>query len=429
MSEISITKQQKKRAELVAELEAIGKIAEKRKLTEKEQDEFDEVVKAIDQIDVLIKEAKKGTFNKLSTDKMKEDIFSDDPFDTEKKDVRFLDRKKTIALIDSKTRLKNSLVKEELSLGELIVAKIRGPQNEVERKALDTSLDASGGISTSVNRNFWDYARSASTVIRAGATTLDFQDDSHGNVVIPQITGSITPEWKVQNENVTLSDPTFSPRTFDFKTLYAGTKISNELAQDSEILGAMITQDLSRSFASEIDRAALLGSGSGEEPRGVFNTSNVNVFAMGSNGGALADFNPLVGGVRMLLDDNTDMERISGFIMAPRTWEELAVLKSAVELQQLMPPTQLSNIPYFVSSKIPVDQTVGSSDDCSTIFVADWSQLVIGIRLGIKVRFHEQTFAQSYSTLVTCAARVDFQLMNPSNFCKIVGVTPGGALT
>ena len=272
--------------------------------------------------------------------------------------------------------------------------------------------------------------RAASTVVRAGATTLNFEEGEIGGVVIPQITGSIAPEWKVENENITLSDPTFTPRTLDFKTLASATKVSNELLQDSgTLLARMIETDLSQGFASEFDRAALFGSGSGQEPRGVKNTVGINTFSMGSNGGDIEDWNPLVGAVRMLLDDNVPLENISAFIMSPREWEALAVLKTATELQQLQPPTQIANIRQLVSSKIPINTTVGSSNDTGTIFVADWSKLVIGVRLSLKIRFFEQTFAQSYSTLIRAVARVDFALVHPSSFAVITGITPGPALT
>jgi HK97 family phage major capsid protein len=311
----------------------------------------------------------------------------------------------------------------------LILARIRGPQNEAERKALSTTLDASGGISTMVSRNFWDSMRAASTVVRAGAQVLDFEDIGDGVVKIPQITGDPTAYWKVQNEQVTLSDPTFTAKSFDFKSLFAATQISNELAQDGGSLFAqMIEASLTRSFASEIDRVALLGSGSGEEPEGV-GLKAINEFEMGTNGNDLADFNPLVGACKLLMDDNVPLNRINGFIMAPRTWQELATLKSATELQQLMIPEQIASIPWYVSSKIPVNTTVGSSADTSTIYVGDWTQLVIGVRLNIRIKFHDQPLAQNFATLVTCATRVDVEAMNLGAFCKITGITPGPALT
>jgi hypothetical protein len=49
-----------------------------------------------------------------------------------------------------------------------------------------------------------------------------------------------------------------------------------------------VSQALDTAFAGalglEVDRVALLGSGSGSEPRGIFNTSGIGSVSMGTNG-------------------------------------------------------------------------------------------------------------------------------------------------
>jgi HK97 family phage major capsid protein len=414
------------RGDVQDRLEVLVNTAHKRTLTADEKAQFNAYESQIKTFDATIKKLQEQ--DRASKDRARNKFGSIDNTDR-----KYLDKARTISIIDNQTKLARPRAMEddepEVSLGELILARIRGPQNEAERKALSTTLDASGGISTMVSRNFWDSMRAASTVVRAGAQVLDFEDIGDGVVKIPQITGDPTAYWKVQNEQVTLSDPTVTAKSFDFKSLFAATQISNELAQDGGSLFAqMIEASLTRSFASEIDRVALLGSGSGEEPEGV-GLKAINEFEMGTNGNDLADFNPLVGACKLLMDDNVPLNRINGFIMAPRTWQELATLKSATELQQLMIPEQIASIPWYVSSKIPVNTTVGSSADTSTIYVGDWTQLVIGVRLNIRIKFHDQPLAQNFATLVTCATRVDVEAMNLGAFCKITGITPGPALT
>jgi HK97 family phage major capsid protein len=343
----------------------------------------------------------------------------------------FIDKSRSISLIDSKTRLLSNVRDQNFSVGDIALFKTRGPQNATEKAALDTGLDAAGGISTIASRQFWDYTRQQMVVFQAGAQTLDFEsDEGMGQPVVPQITGSVAPEWKAQNAPGTPSDPTFIPRPFAFKTLFASTVVSNELAQDGgQLLARMITHDLAQSFASEADRVALTGSGSGEEPRGVANTLGINVFEMGTNGGPLTDFNPMVGAVAMLLNTGLPLDKVSAFVLSPRSWQELATLKSQTELQQLIIPSHIAQIPQLVSNKINDAQTVGSSTDTSSIFVGDFTQLVVGVRLAIKLRFNEQPLAGNFSTLITAAARLDVQLINPSAFTMINGITPGGALT
>ena len=196
MKSLKILLEQK--ADLVSEMEGLIKKAETRELITSENKRIEEIEPLVKNLDEKIKPLQSQeniNKNKATKKAMENNITTLDDGIVPEGGV-FLDYKKTISLIDSKTRLQNSAVKEDgnFSLGELIMIRLRGPQNSVERSALDTSLDASGGITTRVSRNFWDRARSASTVVRAGATTLNMEDGEHGNVVIPQITGSIAPE-------------------------------------------------------------------------------------------------------------------------------------------------------------------------------------------------------------------------------------------
>lgn len=414
----TLKKKLEDRVDYQDEFERLVVEAKSRTLTPTEQRRIDELPSILEGIDSEINSLEAN--EKLSKRKVGMNNTIEEPGRV------FLDKNRTISLVSSKTSLKQGQNEEEkLSLGELIVARMRGPINDIEKAALDTSLDTAGGISTHVSRDFWDKTRAFSTVVKAGASVLDFTDGAHGGVVIPQISGSIQPEWKTENENVTLSDPTLVPRTLEWKTLMAGTKVSNELVQDAGgLLAKMIETDLQKSFASEIDRVALLGSGSGNEPRGVANTSGINVHSMGTNGSALTNFDAMVSAVKLLLDDNIPLEEISGFIMSPREWEALAKLKSATELQQLMIPKQIESIPQYVTQKIVTNQTQGSANNASKIFVGDWSKLVIGVRLSLKIKFHEAPFAQSYSTLITAVTRADIALVHPEAFAVVQGVIP-----
>ena len=71
-------------------------------------------------------------------------------------------------------------------------------------------------------------------------------------------------------------------------------KISRELLEDSINIGDILTGALANALALELDRVALLGSGTAPEPRGIFNTSGILSQSQGDNGAALTGFGPLV---------------------------------------------------------------------------------------------------------------------------------------
>jgi HK97 family phage major capsid protein len=174
-------------------------------------------------------------------------------------------------------------------------------------------------------------------------------------------------------------------------------------------------------MAVELDRAALLGTGTAPEPRGVLNQSGVTLTAHGANGTTITTTTAYdwhldaIGAVRAAgFDPNAH-------IQAPRTSTSLSKLREATTSAYLSPPPNL--LPMLVTKSVPITVTTGTSTDTSYIFTAQWDQLMVGIRTDFTLRFLGERFlADTLSYSFVAYLRADVQLAQPSAFVVDTGV-------
>ena len=72
------------------------------------------------------------------------------------------------------------------------------------------------------------------------------------------------------------------------QNLRRAIRVSRELLADAENIAEALRLAIALSFARELDRVGLLGTGTAPEPRGVLNTAGIQSVTNGANGAALA---------------------------------------------------------------------------------------------------------------------------------------------
>ena len=289
-----------------------------------------------------------------------------------------------------------------------------GPKTDAERRALGGGADAAGGVTvpTITSAELIDLARAEMVLAQAGARIVPLTSDQ---TVIAKVASDPVPAWRAENAAVNESDPTFSAVTLAPKSLAVMVKASVELMQDSLNLEAELPRILARALAGEIDRAGLIGSGSGNEPKGIVNYSGLtaNTYA----GGALAGYAPLLNARGALHGAN---ERLTGFVMASRDENALAGL-TATDGQPLMLPRAIEAVPMLHTTALPVDGGAGSDE--SQIIAGDFSQMLMGIRSEIRVEILRERFMDNLQFGLIAHARVDFAAARESAFTVLDGVT------
>ena len=120
---------------------------------------------------------------------------------------------------------------DSISVGDVIRAKITGPRNDAERRALSEGVDSAGGftVPTPLASSFIDLMRAKTVVSRAGAVTVPMESET---LAIARLVSDPDVDWRAENASIAEGDPTFDRVTFQAKSLAGMLKISRELAED-----------------------------------------------------------------------------------------------------------------------------------------------------------------------------------------------------
>ena len=314
-----------------------------------------------------------------------------------------------------------------LSIGKYIRGIVTGRWEgaELERRAMAEGVLGSGGymVPAPLSLQIIDLARNKAQVMNAGALTVPMDSET---LTIAKVSQDPTAGWKAENAAGTASDMAFGAVKFQAKTLFAMCKLSVELAEDAPNIDRVVENALAEALALELDRAALFGSGTNDEPTGIFNTTGIQTYLMGENGAALTNFDPFSLAVQKVLEANGTPRAL---IWAPRTAGEVDRLKDSTG-QPLQPPESFRVLSKFVTKQVPTNLTQGTATNASCGFVADWSQLLVGVRTNLVIEASRVaadgagSAFQNLQVWIRAYLRADVQLARPEHFCIIKGIIP-----
>lgn len=306
-----------------------------------------------------------------------------------------------------------------VSLGELVRAMAVGGGRPEVRAALAEGTDSAGGFTVplSLFGNFFDKLRARSQVFAAGAQTL-LLDTGKANTIATILTDP-TAAWRAENDTISPSDMTFGAVSFTPKSLASLVVASNELIEDSLNLEDALTLSLTSALSSELDRVALIGAGSGNEPKGVSKVSGIGSVSMGTNGLALASYDPFIQALGVLQGANAlDPTAV---ILAPRTAQEVALLKDTTG-QPLRRPEAIQNLPFLTTSKLPLTETQGSASTASRAVMGYFPDLYVGVRTSLNIRVLRERYAENLQYGFLATLRADIGVAHAASFCNIVGI-------
>ena len=288
---------------------------------------------------------------------------------------------------------------------------------EHERALAEATIGAGGAlVPAPLSARVIDLMRARTVVLRAGGQTVPMTSQT---LALARLTGEGTPAWKTEGANITAADLTFDRVTLTAKTLVRRVDLSVELFEDADPSSEdVIARSFAGQMAVEVDRAALLGTGTAPEPRGILNQSGVTLTSHGANRKAISNYDWWL--------DAIGAVRAAGFepmahVQAPRSSTSLSKLKEATTNAYLAPPAGL--LPMLTTRSVPTTVTTGTSTDTSYVFTGQWDQLMLGIRTGFTLRFLGERFlADTLSYSFAAYLRADVQLAQPSAFVVDTGV-------
>lgn len=271
-----------------------------------------------------------------------------------------------------------------------------------------------------------DRARNKAAVLQAGAeiVTMDAK-----TVQIGRLTGDPTAAFRTEGSTITASDPTFDNVTLTATTMSSLVVGSMEWFQDADNVDEIVSDAIAAGFALQLDLAALYGSitsGAGSinlptppNPRGVLGTLN-----------AVASSSVLGGATNGTAQTSTTYyNELLDLIYTPRSFNEeptALIYNSKLGLQYakaydttgqpLMAPADVNNLSRYISNQVP-SYTQGTMTGRATdVFAGDWSQLLIGQRLGLTIQTLTERYAENGQIGIVAHWRGDVALARPRAF-------------
>jgi HK97 family phage major capsid protein len=346
-----------------------------------------------------------------------------DPLD--ERGPRFIEREQRDGMADWARSRYPAEHERELSFGKILHGLVSGDWRNAhdEHRAIGEGTSAAGGVlvPTPVASNIIDRARNVARVTQAGARVVPMESQT---LKVPRLVTEpdASSKWRLEAAAISEDNLTFDSVTLTAQSLSFYVKASRELVEDGTAGGGVETV-LRNSFAEvvalELDRAALLGTGTAPQPRGVLNQTGVTLTDHGANGTAISSYDWWIDAVATVRANNFEP---TAQIQAPRTEQSLSKLKDTTNAY-LTPPAALANIPRYTTKQVPITITVGTSTDTSYVFTGQFDQLWIGIRTTLTIDvLRERFMTDSGQYAFLCWLRADVAVAQPSAFVVDRGV-------
>lgn len=242
-----------------------------------------------------------------------------------------------------------------------------------------------------------------------------------GNVAIPRHTSAASAFWVNEGVAPTESQQAFDQVTMSPKTVGAFTDISRKLLLQSSLdVEAMVRLDLATVLALEIERAAINGSGTAPEPRGILQTSGVTAVALGTNGGTLTWAN-IVDLETQVAALNADVNNLNYLTNAKvRGALKATFIDGPGSGQRVWADGNMVNgYNAAVTNAVPSNFTKGTGTNLSGILFGDFSALLIGMWNGLDLMVDPYTASTSGTVRVVALQDVDVALRHPESFAVI----------
>ncbi len=317
---------------------------------------------------------------------------------------------------------------DEVTTGRIVRGMLTGWAGlEREHRALLGSEDPQGGylLPGPLSARFLDQARARMVLSQAGAVTVPCDADS---LKIPKLLADPTPYWRGELEEITESDPTFGAVVLKPKVVAILTLVSHEVWEDAAGLGAAVENAMGQALALEIDRAGLLGGGSGNEaePKGIYYTDGINTVEMAADGDVPADYGKFLDAIEKIEESNGNPATV---IYNPRTKRTLAGLVTGIDDDKtpLTPPADYAALRKLITTSIPNDLTWGGNAASSAAFMGGFENVYMGMRQRVRIDVspHGSGVFNKLGLWVRAFARVDFAIVRPAQLVRITGIKKG----
>ncbi len=278
--------------------------------------------------------------------------------------------------------------------------------NEVLRRDLVVGTPTAGGNLVAdelLSGSFIDLLRNRLALAQAGVTMLT---GLQGNISIPRQTSAATAYWVGENASSTESQQAIDQVNMTPKTVGAYVDYSRRLLLQSSIdVEGMIRNDLARVIALELDRAAIYGTGSSNQPLGLVNTTGIGSQTISTYG----TFEEYIGMETDVASANADAGSLRYIINAAArgALKSTAKSASAVAAGFVFEDGEINGYPAVVSNQLANNDAL----------FGDFSMMIMGMWSGLDLTVDPYAGATAGTVRVIALQDVDVAVKQPGAFC------------
>jgi HK97 family phage major capsid protein len=278
-----------------------------------------------------------------------------------------------------------------------------------------TSITGTGAIPTIVEPAYFiDLLRARSVLAGLGARILNLPNES-GQVSLPRISTTATVSWLAEGAAPpAITNPVTDNVIMSQKTISASVEITEKmLKSSSDDFRDFVVQDIAGAMAVAIDQAAINGTGTANDPKGLLNVAGIPVQSIGATptraklismeqtaGNANADGSPTA---RMGWATNPDVRAKLKGIDASTSggkwlWDD---------------DDRVIGRPAVSSTNVPAQ----------TLIYGNWYDLILNAFTGLDVIVNPYQYSLAGVTRISCFMDVDVQVTHVNSFVKCTDLT------
>lgn len=270
--------------------------------------------------------------------------------------------------------------------------------------------------------SFIDMLRNAMVLDSMGVVTLT---GLVGDIAIPKQTGAATAYWVAEDGSPTASGQTVGQVTMSPKTVGAYTDISRKLLLQSSIdVEGMVQSDLARVLGLAIQQAAINGSGTSNQPKGILGGHVVNPTILGGTNGAAPTWEHIVGLETAVSVANADVGTLAYLTNAKVRGKLKTTSKVSGQNGFIWEngDTPLNGYRAAVTNAMPSNITKGTATNCSAAIFGNWADLVIGMWGSLDLTVDTITLGTSGAVRVIALQDVDIAVRNAESFATFADI-------
>lgn len=251
------------------------------------------------------------------------------------------------------------------------------------------------------------------------------------NIDFPRNDAVASGTWEGENDANAESSPTFDRVQLTPNRVGTYTDISKQLILQSTIDAEnFVRRNLERAIAIAVDTAAINGSGAGNQPTGILNTSGIGDVAGGTDGAA-PDWVHVVGLETDVATANADMGRLA-YLTTPGIKGKLKVTEKATNTavftwddmlfsgigseRRIAGEGSMNGYRAVVSTLVPSTLTKENGTGLHAIIFGNWEELIVAQFGGMDLIIDPYTQATSSLLRIVVNSWWDIAVRHPGSF-------------